>query len=495
MKKLTSSILLVFALLNGIDAYACSPCGNLSQSITGTVITLGFDSNAGWDCCYTGNIEIVCAGNAFTGVPNYTSSLLCLTSSSTNTLTVPYPLTVIDLTGFCPGTYKWRAWEMPCNIFTPEQTFIVAGTGPIVLSLSQTEDTICAGDNTQFTASATGGCNNGTLSYSWSPISGLNNPNIANPLASPTTATTYTCTVTESGICSALQTGDLTLTLNPLPTATITGTTEVCEGDPPPMITMTGAGATSPYIINYTINGTAQSTVITNGNSVVISAPTGTVGTYVYALVDIQDASSSQCIQNQEGTETITVNPLPVVVAGEDLELCEPNNTSPFEITLSGSGALTYQWDNGAMNDVAFIPPSGGTVFTVIGTDINGCQSTDNLTVMSYPLPVVSGAADLVYGNVPISVNFMNLSQGAVSYIWDFGDGNVVTSNTMEEVSNTFLIPGVYTVTLTASNGICYDTWTIQIEVLPQMVVTAPNVFTPNGDGANDHYFVDVKAL
>jgi hypothetical protein len=349
MKKLTSSILLVFALLNGIDAYACSPCGNLSnvtQNINGSNLELTFSSNAGWDCCYTVQIEIICEAASFSGFANYLSQEICINggqaSSSTNTLTVPYPLTVIDLTGFCPGTYKWRAWEMPCNIFTPEQTFIVAGTGPIVLSLSQTEDTICAGDNTQFTASATGGCNNGTLSYSWSPISGLNNPNIANPLASPTTATTYTCTVTESGICSALQTGDLTLTLNPLPTATITGTTEVCEGDPPPMITMTGAGATSPYIINYTINGTAQSTVITNGNSVVISAPTGTVGTYVYALVDIQDASSSQCIQNQEGTETITVNPLPVVVAGEDLELCEPNNTSPFEITLSGSGALTY---------------------------------------------------------------------------------------------------------------------------------------------------------
>lgn len=500
MKKLTSSILLACTILNGIDAYACAPCGNLSnvtQNINGSNLELTFSSNAGWDCCYTVQIEIICETASFSGFANYLSQEICInggqTPSSTNTLTVPYPLTVIDLTGFCPGTYKWRAWEMPCNIFTPEQTFIVAGAGPILLSLSQTEDTICAGDSTQFTASAIGGCNNGTLSYSWSPVSGLNDPNIANPLASPTIGTTYTCTVTEAGQCSAEQTGDLTITINPLPTATITGTTQVCEGDPPPMITMTGTGATSPYIINYTINGIVQSTVITNGNSVVISAPTGTVGTYAYALVNIQDASSTQCIQNQSGTETITVNPLPEVVAGEDLELCEPNNTSPFEITLSGSGALTYQWDNDAMNGIAFIPPSGGTVFTVIGTDINGCQNTDNLTVMSYPLPIVNGAADLVYGNAPLSVNFMNLSQGAVSYIWDFGDGNVVTSNTMDEVSNTFLNPGVYTVILTASNGTCYDTWTIQIEVLPQMVVTTPNIFTPNGDGANDHYFVDVK--
>ena len=500
MKKLLPSLLLVASLIYSSTVIACSPCGalsNVTQNVNGSNLELTFSSNAGWNCCYTVQIEIVCENANFSGVANYLSQEICINGgtgpSTTNTDTVPYPLTVIDLSNFCPGTYKWRAWEIPCNIYTPTQTFVVAGASPILLDVSATEDTICFGDNTQFSASASGGCNNGTLNYSWSPATGLNNPNIANPVASPAVTTTYTCTVTESGSCTAPQTADLTITINPLPTATISGTTEVCQGDDSPLITLTGSGSTAPYTINYSINGFAENPVVTSGNSITISVPTVVPGTYVYGLIDIQDASATLCSQNQTGTATITVNPLPVVEAGEDLELCEPNNTSPSEITLSGSGALTYEWDNGAVNDVAFIPPGGVTVFTVIGTDVNGCQNTDNLTVTSYPLPVANGAADLVYGNVPVSVNFSNLSQGAVSYVWDFGDGNVVTSNTLNDVFNNFTSPGIYTVTLTASNGICYDTWTIEIEVLPPMVVTPPNVFTPNGDGVNDDYFVDVK--
>jgi len=331
------------------------------------------------------------------------------------------------------------------------------------------------------------------MSYSWTPIAGLSNPNIANPIASPTSTTTYTCTVTESGSCTAPQTADMTVTVNPLPTATITGTIDVCQDDPEPTITLTGATGTPPYTINYTINGVAQTAIVTTGNSATITAPTGTPGTYTYALVDITDASLTQCSQAQSGSVIVTVNPLPNVVAGPDQTLCEPNNTSPSEITLTGSGAVSYVWDNGAIDGVPFIPPVGTTVFTVIGTDANGCSNTDNLTVTSLTLPVANGSADDLYGNIPLTVVFSNLSEGAVTYTWDFGDGNVISTNSLSDVTNTFTTPGIYTVTLTASNGICYDTWTIVIEVLPPMVVTPANIFTPNGDGQNDHYFVDVK--
>lgn len=48
--------------------------------------------------------------------------------------------------------------------------------------------TICLGNSTQLTAS-------GGYAYSWSPITGLTNPAIANPVASPDTTTTYTVTI------------------------------------------------------------------------------------------------------------------------------------------------------------------------------------------------------------------------------------------------------------------------------------------------------------
>src|SRR5690606_13969003 len=50
-------------------------------------------------------------------------------------------------------------------------------------------------------------------------------------------------------------------------------------------------------------------------------------------------------------------------------------------VTLSGSGALNYSWDNGVINGVPFAPSSTNT-YTVIGTDANGCLNTDQVSVL-----------------------------------------------------------------------------------------------------------------
>lgn len=496
---LRTLLVAIFSLTISWTSLACSPCGalsNVTQTIVGTNLELTFTSNAGWNCCYNVRIEIVCANASFTGTPNYLSPQVCIGggggASTTNPTPTPYPLTVIDLSNFCPGTYQWRADETGCGIYTPTYTFEVVGASPIVLNIAAAEDSVCLNDDTQITATATGGCNGSPLSYAWSPAAGLSNPNIANPVATPGVTTTYTCTVTESGSCTAPQTGGITITVNPLPTATISGTIELCQGAPPPDIVFTGSGATAPYTISYTLNGVAQTDVVTSG-STSVSAPTTTPGTYTYSLVDVSESSSTACFQNIVGSATVIVNPLPNVEAGQDQEICEPNPTSPSEITLNGSGAITYAWDNGAENGIPFVPPIGVTVYTVTGTDANGCSNTDFVTITSYPLPTAIGAADNIFGNVPVAVVFTNSSLNGDVYYWDFGDGTTTSTPNLVPVNHVYSTPGIYTVTLTASNGICYDVWTIEIEVLPEMEVVVPNIFTPNGDGANDDYIVDVR--
>ncbi len=493
-----SILVFCLALWSGV-VLACSPCGalsNVTSTVNGSNLELTFTSNAGWDCCYTVQIEIVCANASFTGIANYQSAQICFNGgtqpSTTNTIAMPYPLTVIDLSNFCPGSYKWRASETGCGIYTSEFTFDVAGASPISLTPSSSQDTICVNDNAQLDVAASGGCNMTGYNYSWTPSVGLSASNVANPVASPTSTTTYTCTVSESGSCTAPQTTDITIVVNPLPTATVSGSTTVCQGDAPPDVVFTGADATSPYSINYTLNGTPFNTV-TTGNTATVSVPTGTPGTYTYTIVDVTEASSTFCSQAQNGSAVVVVNPLPDVDAGPDQELCEPNPTSPSEITLNGSGAVNYSWDNGVTDGIPFVPPVGTTVYTVTGTDANGCSNTDFVTITSYPLPTAEGAADLIFGNVPIQVNFSNVSANATEYFWDFGDGSTLMTFDPSLVSHLFDEPGIYTVTLTASNGICYDVWTIQIEVLPPMEVIPPNIFTPNGDGINDEYIVDVR--
>jgi gliding motility-associated-like protein len=186
------------------------------------------------------------------------------------------------------------------------------------------------------------------------------------------------------------------------------------------------------------------------------------------------------------------INSLPIVNAGPDQVLCEPGSSTPSDVTLSGSGAVSYTWDNNVTNNVAFTPPAGTTVFTVTGTDANGCTDTDQVSVTSLPQPEANGAASLVYGNIPVPTTLDNLSLYATNYVWDFGDGDSLVTQSTESIDHIYGTPGIYPVVLTASNGICQDTWTILIEAIPPMVVTPPNVFTPNGDNSNEEYFVNV---
>ncbi|MFT5860403.1 MAG: gliding motility-associated-like protein [Flavobacteriaceae bacterium] len=205
------------------------------------------------------------------------------------------------------------------------------------------------------------------------------------------------------------------------------------------------------------------------------------------------DASSTLCSQVISSIATVIVNGNPTVFAGDDLELCEPNGSIATEVILNGSGATTYTWDNGVIDGVSFVPPGAQiTVYTVTGTDANGCIGTDQVTVSSYPLPVAIGTATPIYGNAPLVVDFTNLSSNATAFTWDFGDLNTANTTGLSGVSNEYLSAGIYVVTLVASNEICSDAWQIEIEVIPPMIVTPPNVFSPNEDGSNDLYFVNV---
>ena len=66
-------------------------------------------------------------------------------------------------------------------------------------------------------------------------------------------------------------------------------------------------------------------------------------------------------------TIPVTIDPLPVVGAGADQTVCFGT-----AVTLNGSGAVGYTWDNGITDGVAFVPAVGTITYTVTGTDANG---------------------------------------------------------------------------------------------------------------------------
>jgi len=148
----------------------------------------------------------------------------------------------------------------------------------------------------------------------------------------------------------------------------------MCFGDSGEVITFTGTNGQVPYTFNYTINGgTTQSISTSVGNSVSLNVPTTAAGTFNYHLTQVIDNSGAT--QNISDNAFATINPLPNVNAGVDQTVCPGNS-----VTLSGSGAMTYTWNYGVINAIAFVPTST-TMYTVTGTSSGGCTNTDQVTV------------------------------------------------------------------------------------------------------------------
>jgi hypothetical protein len=184
---------------------------------------------------------------------------------------------------------------------------------------------------------------------------------------------TYAITTTCGSTVSTSQ----LITVHPLPGATISGATSVCQNSPAPGILFTGSGGTAPYTFTYRINGGSNLTVTTvTGDTVTVFAPTGTTGTFTYRLISVKDASPTQCSQAIGKNAVVTVNPLPVASVSGTTEVCvgspSPNitftgsgSTAPYTFTydINGGGPLTVVSNNAG---VATVPASTATagIFT-----------------------------------------------------------------------------------------------------------------------------------
>ncbi|MFY7885661.1 MAG: hypothetical protein ACOVOV_12565, partial [Dolichospermum sp.] len=206
----------------------------------------------------------------------------------------------------------------------------------------------------------------------------------------------------------------------------------VCQGQ---QTTLTATGTATSYV---------WSPVVTNG---VAFTPAAT-GNYI-----VTGTGSNGCTKRD--TVLVTVNSLPIVSAGLDQTVC-----SGSSVTLSGSGALTYTWNNGISNGTPFTA-SATTTYTVTGTDGNNCQNTDQAVVTVNALPTVSAGLDqAICSGASTTLN----GSGASSYSWNNG----VINGTSFTPSGTT----TYTVTGTDGNG-CQNTDQVVVTVNALPTVSA----------------------
>lgn len=173
----------------------------------------------------------------------------------------------------------------------------------------------------------------------------------------------------------------------PQPTATIDGTTTVCQNSTSPVITFTGSDGAAPYTFTYSINGVIQPTVTTTGsnNSVTVSAPTNIIGVFTYNLALVQDSSSSQTL-NLDAVVNVVSNF--TVNAGADILVCRGTPISLISsVSGNGSNSVTYSWSgpNGYTSNQQS-PTIGASTITMSGNytvtaSIGNCQAQDEVNV------------------------------------------------------------------------------------------------------------------
>ncbi len=288
------------------------------------------------------------------------------------------------------------------------------------------DQTVCSGTSVTLNGS-------GTNTYSW-------NNGVSDGISfSPSNTTVYTVTGTNTSTgCS--NTDQVTVNVNALPIVNAGLDTAICFGQP---VSLVGSGA-STYTWDNGVNNTVAFTPSTTSN-------------YVVSGTDVNG-----CI----GTDTVsvTVYALPNIFAGLDTTLC-----SGSSITLTGSGGVSYSWNNGIQDGVAFAANSNAS-YTVTGTDANGCINTDDVAVNTYALPNVNAGSDFtVCQNAQISLN----ASGASTYTWN----NNVVNGVPFAITNT----NTYAVVGTDVNGCqATDSITVSTNALPN--VDAGNSISQCGD-------------
>lgn len=235
------------------------------------------------------------------------------------------------------------------------------------------DTTICLGATAQLNSSAIG-----AVSYAWLPNDGtLSNLTIPNPIATPTTTTTYYVAITNTNGCTDVDTVIITVVPLPSPVITANGPTSFCIGG---NVTLT-SNIENQYQWSTGINDTLQAITV------------NTSGTYTVTITNIYGCSST-------ATQTVTVYNLPPIDAGLNDSTCLSTN-----INLQASGGVSYVWHPGnSLSDSTIVNPIAGpvltTTYTVVGTDAGGCQSTDSvtITVLGNPsLPSIVKGNDTLY--------------------------------------------------------------------------------------------------
>jgi gliding motility-associated-like protein len=173
----------------------------------------------------------------------------------------------------------------------------------------------------------------------------------------------------------------------------------------------------------------------------------------------------------------------------------------PVNAAFNPTSAIVYNISpilSGTSSSSVSVSRLGNYIYVVTNT-LTGCSASGTFVVVPGDLKALF-EANPPSGTAPLDVSFFNNSTSSsgtssITSIWNFGNGSSFTSTTNIPGTTTYTAAGTYTVMLLAQKGSCMDTAYQMVKVDLPSKLEIPNVFTPNGDGSNDIFFLKAANL
>ena len=403
------------------DANGCTTTGAVTVSQPSALTAAGTSTPVS---CFGGN-DGAASVNSNGGTPGYSYQW------------TPGNYTVFNPANLTAGTYQVTVTDQNGCTTTASATI----TQPNALNASVTPTAAhCFGSAD---GSATVSASGGTPAYTYNWFPGGSTSATANAL----TSGTYTVTVSDANGCTFTATANVT---QPASLSLSTTSTAATCGSANGTATVNASGGAGSYTYSWSPSGGTNST-----------ANNLAAGTYSVQVTDANGCTST-------ATESVSNTGGPVITASVQTQVsCNGGNNGAATVAVSsGSSPFTYQWSPAGGTGANATNLTAGT-YSITVTDVNGCVSTDNITITEpTALALQTGGTNVSCAGGNDGSASVQVAGGTSPYTYAWSPGGASTSQV-----NT-LSAGTYSVIVTDQHG-CSQSASQQITQPASIVVNS----------------------
>jgi gliding motility-associated-like protein len=475
--------------------------------------TWNSSSNTSANICIV-NQNTIASANDF-AIDDISFALLC-TGTNTVTVTVHQPATTLVDTAVCNGViYTFPLGNT--SVISANDTALLTdqfGCDSTVITtltvhptpITSVSDTICANDTYMLPS---GNAVNATGVYydTLSTSLGCDSVIITDLTVFPVSATSLSDTicagdsyalpdgniVSVSGIypvtlsnlygCDSVVTTALTVIQVTLSTSV---TDVTCFGHGDGSILATATAGVAPYLYDLQLGG---STIANNSNGNFQNLSGGS-----YTVITTDDFGCTAAVNASINEPTL----LQSTITPEDVSCFGEQDGSIAAVASGGTPSYTFALSSGASNNSGSFGSLNAGNYSLTITDDNGCIDSATITITEPMQVLVTLSPDSVTLNLGESIQLNASSNyGTANYLWSPSIG--LSCNDCNNPTTTLYNSLTYQLTVSvAINGTnCYAYTEVPVTVIKNYDLFIPNVFTPNGDGANDLFrlFGNLPAL